>query len=105
MAHVLRDRRLADGNAELSQLTVDPGRTPQRIGIGHRADQRADIGCYARPAWAPSALPGPEEAETASVPGDDRIGRHEHERRSPFGPDSREPDPEQAVGRGEAHAR
>jgi hypothetical protein len=30
--HVLRDDRLADLDAELEQLTVDPGRSPERDG-------------------------------------------------------------------------
>ena len=98
-------RGLTHGNPELPQLAVDARRTPQRICLRHRADQRADVGRYGRPARAPSALPGPEQAEAATVPGDDRLGLHEDERRPPSSPDAREPDPEQAVGRGQAHAR
>jgi Fatty acid desaturase len=38
------------------------------------------------------------------VPSDDRLGFHKDERRSPLGPGPREPDPEQAVGRGQMYA-
>jgi hypothetical protein len=36
--HVLRDGRLADFDAELEQLAVDPGCTPQRVGAGSSAE-------------------------------------------------------------------
>ena len=53
-----------------------------------------DLTRYARSACAVSALPGPEEAEPTPVPRDDGRRLQEDERRSPLGPDPREPDPE-----------
>jgi hypothetical protein len=41
--HVLRDGRLADLDAELEQLTVDPGRTPERVGAAHLPNQTANL--------------------------------------------------------------
>ena len=37
--HVLCDRGLADLNAELQQLAVDAGRTPERVSVVHLPDQ------------------------------------------------------------------
>ena len=37
--HVLGDGRLADLNAELQQLAVDPRRTPEWVGAAHLPDQ------------------------------------------------------------------
>lgn len=48
---------------------------------------------------------GPEPAEPASVPRDDGVRLHEDERRPPFGPDAREPDPDQPVGCGQMNTR
>ncbi len=36
--HVFGDRSLADLDAELEQLTMDPGRTPPRAGAAHLTD-------------------------------------------------------------------
>jgi len=41
--HVLGDGRLADLNAELEQLTVDPGCTPERIAAAHLPNQIANF--------------------------------------------------------------
>ena len=103
--HVLRDGGLTHGDPELLQLAVDARRTPERVRVRHRADQRADVGRYGRPARAVSALPGPEQAEPTPVPRDDGVRLHEDERRPPLGPDAREPHPEQPVGCGETEAR
>jgi hypothetical protein len=79
---------------------------PQKgIGVGHRADERADVDRYARPTRAASALPGPEQAKAPVMPGDHRLGLYEDECRPPFGPDARKPDPEQPVEDGQAHPR
>ena len=83
---------------------MDPRRTPERVGVGHRADQGTDIGRYAWPTRA-AALPGPEQAEAAAVPRDDGLGPHKDESRTPVGPDAEEPHPEQAVRSGQTHAR
>src|SRR5258707_5186000 len=44
--HVLRDCRLADLNAELEQLTMDPGRTPERVDAPHLPNQIANLAIY-----------------------------------------------------------
>jgi hypothetical protein len=103
--HVCRDRGLAHHDSDFPELTVDPGRTPERIRVRHRTNQRPDVGRGARPTGAPSALPPPEQAKPAAVPCHDRRGLHEDERCPPAGPRAREPHPEPAVSRGQTHAR
>src|SRR3979409_583763 len=39
--HILGHARLADIDAELEQLSVDPRRSPQRVGDAHLADKLA----------------------------------------------------------------
>jgi hypothetical protein len=39
----LANRRLADLDAEHEQLTVDPGRAPQRVGDAHLPNQIANL--------------------------------------------------------------
>ena len=41
--HVLGDRRLADLDAELEQLAVDPRRTPEWVGAAHLPNQITNL--------------------------------------------------------------
>ena len=86
--HVLRDGRLTHRDSQLLQLAVDPRRTPERIRGETSTDQRADVGPR-RPTGAVPALPRPEQAEPASVPGDDGGRLDEDERRPPPRPRAR----------------
>jgi hypothetical protein len=43
---ILRDGRLADLNAELEQLPVDPGRTPEPVDATHLANQIANLALH-----------------------------------------------------------
>src|SRR6516164_6501529 len=44
VARAAPNRGLADFDAELKQFSVDAGRTPQRVGLTHAADQITDFG-------------------------------------------------------------
>lgn len=44
--HVLGDGRLADLDTELEHLTVDPGRSPERVGAAHPPNQIANFALY-----------------------------------------------------------
>src|SRR6266849_4062451 len=44
--HVLRNGGLADLDAELEQLAVDPRRTPERVGSAHLPNQFANLSIY-----------------------------------------------------------
>ena len=56
---------------------------PQGVGRGHLANQCADIGWNARPSRAMLALPRPEQAEAATMPGEHRRWLHDMECRGP----------------------
>jgi hypothetical protein len=76
---------------------MNPRRTPARIRLRHRANQRTDIGRHGRSPCAAATLPGPPESEASLVPGDDRFRLDEAERRPPSPPDTREHDPQPTV--------
>ncbi len=44
--HVLGDCRLADFDAELEQLAVDPRRSLERVGAAHLTNQLANFSMY-----------------------------------------------------------
>src|SRR5260370_42377349 len=44
--HVLRDSCLADLDAELEQLTMDPGCSPQRVGAAHLPNQVTNLALH-----------------------------------------------------------
>ena len=47
--HVLGNRGLAYLDAELEQLAMDPGGTPERIGVAHLPNQMTSLPIYWRP--------------------------------------------------------
>src|SRR6202049_376358 len=61
--HILGHTRLADIDAELEQLSLDPRRSPQRIGDAHLADKLAYLGWYSWSASTAPRLPAPCEAD------------------------------------------
>jgi len=73
--HVFGDRGLANFDAELEELAMDPGRTPERVG---EADELPDFECHLRSAAASSRFPSPEQTKTSTMPTDD--GRWFHDR-------------------------
>jgi hypothetical protein len=72
--------RLSDRNVELEQLSMDPWRSPQRIGNAHLADQPADFQRNCWPATARSRLPAPVQTEACTVPFDYGPGRNNRKR-------------------------
>ena len=75
--HVFRDGGLTDVDPEFQQFAMNPRRTPARIRLRHRANQRTDVGRYRRSPYTASAFPGPPQPEAASVPGDDGLRLNE----------------------------
>jgi len=105
LGHEAGDRTLGDVDAELQQLAVDAGRTPQGIGRGHLPDECGDLGVDGRAsASGPAREPGPVLAEAAALPAQDGIGRDDDQRPPPASPDSGQADPEETVGRAELRA-
>ena len=64
--HVLSNRRLTDLDTELEQLAMDARRTPERVGIGHLADQPANVVIYRSAPWP--RPPAPVEPKALPVP-------------------------------------
>src|SRR6201999_3182742 len=57
--HVLGHAGLSDIDAELEEFSMDPRRSPQRIGDAHLADKLADLRRYSWPATTAPRLPPP----------------------------------------------
>ncbi len=92
--HVFADAALTDVDAELEQLTVDPWCTPRRILSAHLADQISQLTGNARSSrLAVRYLPGPEKTKALAMPGHDRFGPDDGQRRAPAAPDAGQPDP------------
>src|SRR5664279_5037586 len=78
--HILGHARLADIDAELEQLSVDPRRSPQRIGNAHLADQPADLQRHNRPATTSSRLPAPIKPKTRTMPAHNGVRLNDRQR-------------------------
>ena len=75
---------------------MDARRAPERVGFAHLPDQIPEFRVGLPPPRFP-ALPRPVSPEAATVPGDDRLGLHNHEHALPARPELREDDPERSV--------
>ena len=92
--HVFADAALTDVDAELEQLTRDPWCTPTGILSAHLADQISDLTGNDRSSrLAVPYFPGPENTKALAMPGQDRFGLDDGQRRAPSAPDVGEPDP------------
>src|SRR5215831_10541305 len=85
---------LADINAQLEQLAVNPGSAPEWVFTTHGANQLAHLFRYGRPPLlTESHLPGPEQAKAFPVPADDGRGFDEKNAGLPIVPDCAQPKP------------
>ena len=84
--HVFRDGRLTDVDTQFQQLTVNPRRTPQRVGLRHGPNQVADVDWDGRSSRASSTFPRSPQAKALPMPRDDGFGLDDNERRSPGTP-------------------
>ena len=81
---------------------MDSGSTPQGIRRGHFPDEGGDLGIDERAAsGGPAREMGPILAEAAALPPQDGVGRQDDQSLPPAGPDSGQPDPQQAIHRTE----
>ena len=67
------------------------------------ASEVNDLSRQGRAALWMATLPAPIEAESSSVPHDQRFGLDDQQSRSPLTPESREPDPQEPVGGSQTH--
>src|SRR5260221_3225648 len=66
--YIFGHARLPDIDSELEQLSVDPRRSPQRIGDAHLADKLAYLRWYSWSATTAPRLPAPIRSEAGAVP-------------------------------------
>src|SRR6202140_405141 len=74
--HIFGRARLPEIDSELEQLSVDPRRSPQRIGNAHLADKLAYLRGYSWSATAAPRLPAPIRSEAGAVPFYDGLRLH-----------------------------
>src|ERR1700694_5908088 len=87
--HVFAHAGLTDVDAELEQFTMDAGCTPSGVFAAHPADQVADFaGKRGSSRLAPPNPPRPEETEPPAMPGNDRLGLNDGQRRAPVAPNA-----------------
>jgi hypothetical protein len=93
--HVFAHTGLTDVDAEFEQFTVDAGCTPPGILPAHLANQVSDLARNDRPSRLSAAdLPGPEQAKAGTMPGHDRLGLKDGQRRAPVTPNAGQKDPQ-----------
>src|ERR1700722_16294311 len=68
LGHVLGHARLSDIDAELEEFSMDPRRSPQRIGNAHLADKLAYLRRYSWSAPTAPRFPPPGRSEPGAVP-------------------------------------
>jgi hypothetical protein len=73
LAHVARDRRLGDLEAELKQLTMNAWRTPQRVCTAHLRNKLAQLSRDLRPANTVAGSSAPTRSKAGPVPADDGL--------------------------------
>jgi len=89
---------LTEVDAELEELGMDAWGTPQGIRRGHTPDQSLDLRVDGRAtSCRPARELGPVLAKAAPLPSQDSVRSHDHEGLLPPGPDSGQPDPEEAI--------
>src|ERR1700723_3216677 len=77
--HVLGHAGLSDIDAELEQLSMDPRRSPQRIGNAHLADKLAYLSRYSWSAPTAPRLPPPVRSEPGAVPFNHGLRLHDRQ--------------------------
>ena len=79
---------------------VDARRSPERIGLLHRANQLTNLWRHRRSpglSLERAALPAPVAPETLTMPGHDGLGSDDVYDRAPTGPTAGQPDPENPI--------
>ena len=78
--HVFGHAGLADIDAKLQKLTMDPRCSPQRIGNAHLTDELAYFERHLRPAATASRPPAPVQPETRAMPANNGVRLHDRQR-------------------------
>src|SRR2546426_7946898 len=100
LRHQPGDGALGHVDTELQELTMDSWGAPEGVRDGHAGDQSLDLGVDGRATSGRAARElAPVLAEAAPLPPQDGVGGNDHEGLPPPGPDSSQPDPEEAIRR------
>src|ERR1017187_8451454 len=96
--HVFADTRLADVNAEFEPFAMNAWCAPTGILPAHLADQISGLARNNGSSGlsAPN-LPSPKQATTLAMPGHDRLGLNDDQRRAPIAPKTGQTAPEEAI--------
>src|SRR6202163_4532515 len=85
LGHVLTwPRRLSDTDAELEESSMDPRRSPQRIGNAHLADKLAYLRRYSWSATTAPRRPPPVRSEPGAVPFNHGLWLHDRQGAEPL---------------------
>src|ERR1700674_2767414 len=79
LGHVLGHAGLSDIDAELEEFSMDPRRSPQRIGNAHLADKLAYLRRYSWSAATAPRLPPPVRSEPGAVPFNHGLRLHDRQ--------------------------
>src|ERR1700761_6955554 len=79
LGHVLGHACLSDIDAELEEFSMDPRRSPQRIGNAHLADKLAYLRRYSGSAPTAPRLPPPVRSEPGAVPFNHGLRLHDRQ--------------------------
>src|SRR6266853_502560 len=77
---------------------MNPWSAPARIRQAHPANQIEDFNRHGGSSFRMATLPLPVQSESLSMPGDDGLGLHDKQCRSPAAPQSCEPYPQESIG-------
>src|ERR1019366_2965188 len=84
---------------------MDAWGSPERIRQAHLPDEVSNFARHFKPSGpTPSTLPGPIQAESPAMPGNDRFRPDDDERRTSVGPKVQQPGPQEAVHLTESNA-
>jgi hypothetical protein len=78
--HVFGHAGLADIDAKLEKLAMDPRCSPQRIGNAHLTDELAYFERHLRPAATASRPQAPVQPETSAMPANNGVRLHDRQR-------------------------
>src|SRR6266436_1268717 len=79
LGHVLGHAGLSDIDADLEEFSMDPRRSPQRIGNAHLADKLAYLRRYSWSATTAPRLPPPVRSEPGAVPFNHGLRLHDRQ--------------------------
>src|ERR1039457_6513169 len=97
-AHMPRDCRLSDLEAELEQFTMNAWCTPERVRAAHLANERAQLSRDLRSANTVARSPAPIRPKPSTVPANDRFRPDNRNRAQDGGKPVIKPNEQKTIG-------